>query len=444
MKAATIFLAIIISFSASAQTVEDEVRAMFSDENTIEWIQHYKGRMNDINDVAITLGSDGKTCKGILWYLRSKAKFSVSGTIVNDTILELTEYDENQVATAKITGEMNPLDGINANWGTIDGTLGESLILLPTSQEPRYPGYCGDNKWIQKYTGKIGEETVEMTLRRGNNGLLKGTAYYASVNETYLIEGALADKSGSIDFVIKDLNWNEKAAVIAKVDLETNQILGKANVNDIETSCNFSMLDRLSVGCIEYADFLTKSEVTFPKTRNQNFNELIEEEIQNWLKLSRAYTKEYLETASGLTTDNRSILRSYCWYEIDYLSDNFISGKVYYTNTWDDDFKGFSFNYDLTGNRSISLQGIFKRDFNYDEFIQKYIEKEVKNRPFYGDGFYENWIKEQKFEYFNIRKEGLVFSTNFSGVYGEQQIVIPFEALIPYLRDGDIFEEIVN
>ena len=82
--------------------------------------------------------------------------------------------------------------------------------------------------------------------------------------------------------------------------------------------------------------------------------------------------------------------------------------------------------------------------FNYDEFIQKYIEKEVKNRPFYGDGFYENWIKEQKFEYFNIRKEGLVFSTNFSGVYGEQQIVIPFEALIPYLRDGDIFEEIVN
>jgi len=444
MKILTILIALFFSFSLSAQTIEDEVRAMFDDANSVQWVQHYKGRMNDINDIAITLGSDGETCKGVLWYLRSKAKLNVSGTIINDTILELTEYNEKAIATAKITGTVKPFDGIIANWRTIDEALGESLILLPISREPRYPGYCGDNKWVQKYTGKIGEETVEITLRRGNNGLLKGTAYYTSVNETYLVEGILTNEERSINFVIKDLNWKEKAVVTAKNDVQKNEILGTANVNNIAVSCRLSILDRLSVGCIEYADFLTKSEVTFPKTRNQSFNELIEDEIQNWLKLSRAYTKEYRETMPSLTTDNRSALRSYCWYEIDYWSNSFISGKVYYTNTWDDDFKGFSFNYDLNGNRSISLQGIFKRDFDYKKFIKNYIEKEVKNRPFYGDGFYENWIKEQKFEYFNIRQEGLVFSTNFNGMYGEQQIVIPFDVLIPHLRDGNIFDEIVN
>ena len=149
-----------------------------------------------------------------------------------------------------------------------------------------------------------------------------------------LVEGELTNENQSINFVIKDLNWNEKAVVIAKNDLRTDQILGTAKVNDIEVNCSFSMLDRLSVGCIEYADFLTKSEVTFPKTRNQNFNELIEEEIQNWLKLSRAYTKEYLATVSSLTTENRLALRSYCWYEIDCFNSRIVSGKIIQTNTW--------------------------------------------------------------------------------------------------------------
>lgn len=444
MKVATIFLAIIFSFSASAQTVEDEVRAMFEDTVDVQWVQHYKGRMNDINDVAITLATDGTVCKGMMWYLRSKAKFNVDGRIVNDTILELTEYSEEEIATAKIKGTIKPFEGIQASWKTIDESLGESLELIPMSREPRYPGYCGDNKWVQKYDGNIGSEKVEMTIRRGNNGLIKGIVYYISVNETYLVEGKLTKDESGIQVGIKDLNWNEKANLTAKIDLKTDEILGLATVNGAEVACNFTMLDRMSIGCIEYADFLTKSEVTFPKTRNQNFNENIEEEVQNWLKLSRAYTKEYLATVPTPTAESRSALRSYCWYEIDYLSDNFISGKVYYTNTWDDDFKGFSFNYDLAGNRSISLQGLFKRDFDFTKFIQQYIDKEVKNRPFYGDGFYEIWIKEQAFEFFNIRKEGLVFSTDFNGVYGEQQIVIPFDALVPHLRDGDIFKEIVN
>lgn len=444
MKAAAILLAIFFSFSAYAQTVEDEVRAMFEEANAVQWIQHYKGRMNDINDVAMTLAFDGKTCKGVMWYLRSKAQFQLSGTIVNDTILELSEVNESKIKTGKIKGKINSFDGISASWFTTDERLGESLELQLTTREPRYPGYCGDNKWVQKYSGKIGAEKVIMTLRRGNNGLLKGTAYYASVKETYLIEGELAKGESYINFVIKDLNWKEKAVVNAKIDLKTDEVSGQAIVDGSSVVCSFSMIDRMSVGCIEYADFLTKSEVTFPKTRNQSFNELIEEKIQNWLKLSRAYTKEYLETVPTLTAENRLALRSYCWYEIDYFSNDFISGKIYYTNTWDDGFKGFSFNYDLAGNRSISLQGLFKRDFDYKEFVQKYIEKELRNRPFYGDAFYADWIKKQAFEFFNIRKEGLVFSTSFNGTYGEQQIVIPFEALIPYLRDGDIFAEIVK
>jgi len=417
---------------------------MFDDGNTVKWVEHYKGRMSDINDVAMTLAYDGTTCKGLMWYLRSKAKFEVEGKIINDTIIELTEFDENKLATANIKGKIIPLDGIRASWLTIDESLGETIDLQPTTREPRYPSYCGDNKWVQKYNGKIGEEVVEMILRRGNNGLLKGTVYYTELNETYLLEGKLESNGSSINFTVKDLNWNEKATVNAKIDLQTDQILGNAIVEEKSVACSFKFLDRISVGCIEYADFLTKSEITFPKTRNQKFNDLIEEEIQNWLKLSRAYTKEYITTIAHLDAENRAALRSYCWYEIDYLSNTFISGKVYYTNTWDEEYEGFSFNYDLSGNRSISLQGLFKRGFDYKEFIQEYIDKEVQNRPFYGDGYYEDWIKEQQFELFNIRKEGLVFSTNFNGVYGEQQIVIPFGALTPHLRDGNVFTDIVN
>lgn len=430
------------SMQLSAQTMEDAVRAMFDDASKVEWIEHYRGRLSDINDVAMTLGYDGTTCKGVLWYLRSQTKFQLKGEIIGDTALQLIEYDSLGLATGRVEGLIAKYDGFKGSWFTLDRTLGESMEMLPSTSEPRYPGYCGDNKWIHKYSGTIGNDDVEMILRRGNNGYVKGTVFYKNDNATYFAEGQLLNREREIFLEIKDVNWNEKAVITAEVDFSSDKISGKVMINNVETTCDLPLFEKMAVGCIEYADFLTKTEITYPKTLNQDFNENIRNQIQDWLTLSIAYTKEFEGNQTMLTASQRSSLRSYCWYEIDCFNSRIVSGKIIQTNTWNNDYKGFSFNYDLVENKAITLNDLFKEGFDYQSFIKNKVKNEVQKRPFYGDGYYEVWITTQKFDYFTFRREGLVVSTNFNGIYGEQQVTIPYEVIKEHLRDESIIENV--
>ncbi|NJN77205.1 MAG: DUF3298 domain-containing protein, partial [Saprospiraceae bacterium] len=369
-----------------------------------------------------------------------KAKFKIEGNILNDTTLTLTEYDLNNMATARIEATIKKYDGISGSWFTLDKKLGEVLELLPTNSEPNYPGYCGDNKWIHKYSGTLGNNDVEMMIRKGNNGYVKGTIYYKSTNKTHFIEGDILNNGRAIYLEIKDLNWNKIAKINGRIDFNSDAISGTAITPTGEINCDLTLFQKMEVGCMEYADFLTKTEITYPKTTNQNFNEALKTKIQDWSTLSKAYTKEYEAQMSTFSAANRASLRSYCWYEVDCFSSRLISGKIIQTNTWNNDYQGFSFNYDLVENKEITLEDIFKKSFDYQRFINRYIEKDVKKRPYYGDGFYESWIKKQEFEYYTFRKEGLVLSTKFNGTYGEQQVTIPYEILIPYLKDMSILE----
>lgn len=437
-----LIIGILGSIQLSAQDIESTVRAMFDDASKVKWIEHYRGRLSDINDVAMTLGYDGTTYQGVLWYLRSGTKFQVKGKISSDSLL-LTEYDSTGLATGLIEGLLEEYEGFKGNWFTLDKNLGESLEMIPSASEPKYAGYCGDNKWVHKYKGTLGDEEVEMILRRGNNGYIKGTVYYEKENKTYSAEGELLNHEREIFLEIKDVNWNEKAIIEAKIDFSSYQISGKVIIHGLEKDCDLPLKEKLSVGCMEYADFSTKAEVTFPRTANEDFNENIHNQVQDWLTTSQAYTKKFNGSQGAFTAAQRLSLRSYCWYEIEHFNDNFISGKIIHTNSWDSDYQGFSFNYNLVNNQSVTLDSLFKEGFDYQLFIDSFIKSEIKKRPFYGDGYFEVWIQSQQFEYFNFRREGLVFSTNFNGIYGEQQVTIPYEMIKEYLRDLSMLD-VVN
>ena len=94
-----IVLFIISTLNADAQDTKARVQAMFLDSTVT--VQFYRGRMNDINDVLITLGSDGREYKGIMKFFRSNAEFRVTG-IVKDKTLHLIERDSFNSMTGHI------------------------------------------------------------------------------------------------------------------------------------------------------------------------------------------------------------------------------------------------------------------------------------------------------------------------------------------------------
>ena len=429
----TIVMILLSNLVLLSQSMDEQVRALFPQGVTVNWLEHFKGRMNDVNDIAITLASDGKKCKGYLWFLRSKAKFKVEGT-VKDTVLNLTEYDSMGVVTGSIVGTLKDFDGITANWYNYDKSLGEYMELLPTSKEPRYPGYCGDNKWVHRYSGIIKDEVVEMVLRRGNNQEIKGIIHFTKNKKSYYVDGVLSNFGRAIDLNIKDLNWNSKGDISASIDFSDKMKGDFTSPDGAISSCDFTPDIKLPVGCIEYADFITKTEISYPKTRNQHFNDNVRVKVEDWLNSGRAYTAQYIKQLGTLMPSHRGSMRSYCWYEVDYLSNQLISGSVTMTNTWDTNYDGFVFNFNLSSNEEITYHTLFQENLDYAKFIEKYIKEEIRSRPFYNDSEFFNWIQTEKFAFFTIRKEGLDFSTKFNSIYGTQHVTIPYTVLKPFLK----------
>lgn len=439
-----LFILLLSFLEITAQSTKERVKLLFPTEGEVKSVQFFRGRMNDVNDVMIALGSNGKEYRGIMKFLRSSAEFRVSGQIANKK-LRLLETDTFGNSTGRIIGTIDDFEGIKANWRNLDGSIGGSMRLIPYPTEPEYPTYCGDNKWIRLYSGKIGGEKVDFLLSRGTNFNINGLAYFHKQNKSYSVEGHLENYNRDITLQLRDNNYNSLGQITGSVDFKTDDITAVfKDLNDRSFESIIQKGATLSIGCIEYADFISEMEVTYPKTRNIKFNEILNEYIQDWLKDSRAYTNQYKEQMQRPTASIRASLRSYFWCNVEYFSDTIISGKATHVNTWESDYNGYAFNFDLKKNKKITLESLFKAKSGYKKFIQSYIQKEMKKRPFYSDATFQEWIKTEKFSYFTIRKEGLNFISNFNSIFGEQNCTIPYSELKTYLKAESSISYIYN
>lgn len=425
---------LVLTFSVEAQSTEERVQTLFEGTDSAKTIKFFRGRLNDINDVMIALGSNGREYKGIMKYLRSNEEFIVDGKVQGKT-LNLSERDKSGNLTGIITGTIEKFEGITAEWFNHDRTIGADLRLIPYRVEPKYPTYCGDNKWIRVYDGMIGDEYVQFILKRGNGFRVDGLAYFENLDKTYSVEGVLTNYNRDIELEIQDNNLNGLGIIKGKVDFKTDNIEGKFKNDRGEIqSSHLKKGKTLSVGCIEYADFISEMEVTYPKTRSLKFNAMLNDYIQDWLKTSREYTRQYKKQMSNPEPELRASLRSYFWCDIDYFSNSIISGKATHTNTWEKGYDSYVFNFDFNSNKVIALEDIFKSGSDYKKFIDDYIQQEMKLRPFASDEIFQKWMRTASFPYFTIRKDGINFTSAFNAIFGEQHCTIPFENLKPYLK----------
>ncbi len=425
-------LFILSTLNADAQDTKARVQAMFMDSTAT--VQFYRGRMNDINDVLITLGSDGREYKGIMKFFRSNAEFRVTGTVKGKT-LHLIERDSFYSMTGKITGTIDNFEGIKADWINYDNSVGGKMHLIPYPTEPEYPTYCGDNKWIRIYSGKIGDEVVDFILSRGTNFQVEGLAYFQKQNRSYRVEGEITNYNRDIALKLRGNDYKDIGKISGKIDFKTDNI--EATFTDLNArtfNSTIKKVETISMGCIEYADFISEMEVTYPKTRSIKFNEMLNGHIQDWLATARTYTRQYRGQFARPTAKMRASLRSYYWCDVDYYSDRIISGKATYTNTWENGYQGYAFNFDFKNNKTIELKDIFKEGTGYEAFIQKYVRTALKKRPFFTDPAFQVWLKKETFPYFTIRKEGINFISGFNAIFGEQNCTIPYSELKPYLK----------
>lgn len=393
--------------------------------------KYYKGRIDDINDVSIALTCKGKVCSGDLTYLRSRDKFKLKGTLDGHQI-QLREFNRTEKCTGYLSGKM---EGklIQLDWKNKEGTIGNTIQLEEVARQPDFPTFCGDNKWINAYSGKINNEAVELILQQVDNHRILGTAYYVNTKKKALINGTLSiDKNLSLEF--SDEKTSAIIGALRGVYKPNKQLSVRFyDQQNKQKFVSFQLQKSLGVSCLEYADYYTNYDFLFPKSNHAIFNEVMVLLTKDWIEDCRINVQKIRK--KGTKTELRASQRAYSWTDVTLLTDDFVSGMLTYHTTWANGEETKTFNYDLENGEIIELATLFKKGFNYKQFIKKQVAAEIIKLPIYKrDEGFRNWIKNQTFTYFTLGKEGISFYSDFHIIYDRQRIMIPYKKLKSNIR----------
>ncbi len=428
---AVLFVLYFAGYTYGQPATADEVKALFDEDVNLWWVRYYKGMMNDLHDLTIILGSDGKTYQGYATYLRSNTRFELYGD-ADGSQLKLYEVDTLGKVSGVIKGTITPGE-IDANWQNHTNKIGGTMSLRRSEPQDTELTPCDKGKWVKVYEGLLYEKKVVLIVEHPKPKQYECSFYTEKEAQTFTGFARSKIDNEPLDFKLEDQN------------LKTPGILTCNNMGTDNISCTyytdfnaypFSMKLQRKAGihCLEYTDYSRTISVFYPQLEGEKkLNGLIFEQYNLWLRDARKTARTIRDSIGLVSPDDRSVLRTYGWYDIEHFDDEKISMRFTFTNTWDN-YQTYTLNYDLKNDKEIQLSDILLSNTTYQEYVRAYIAEELKKRPFYKDDLFKEWLKKNPFRYFTLRENGVNFSTKFNTLFGTQSVTVPFDKLEPYLK----------
>ena len=116
-----------ISNATGQAASKDELEALFDTPDKIQWTRNYKGLINNIESVEISLASDGRNCRGYVLFPKSQTTIELRG-ILSGSRIELRELNDEGLITAYLKGLLTP-GKIEADWENYNHTIGCKYVL---------------------------------------------------------------------------------------------------------------------------------------------------------------------------------------------------------------------------------------------------------------------------------------------------------------------------
>ncbi len=403
-----------------------------------QWVRYFRGRLDDVTDVVLSLGFSNGQCRGYMTYAESKMRFHLAGTL-DGVVLVMDEHDANGNISGHLTGTLQG-DMIDVEWTNATNTLGSRLTAEESKTNTPQQHPCGDNKWVSRYVARWNNARVDLTLARVNNSMLTGYLWIEADDRTYSLKGRIfPDEHYEIQAILP----NGKTAAHLQGSLKTSQGTECNWVGSGEKrTIKFILRTKLPVGCLEYADYTTSYDALYPRPDCADCNQVLDRKVGEWVEQCK--TAMAAQKKPG-TPENRNALRASCWYEVTCWTETIFCGYLTFTESWNDKTSGISFNFDLRTGKEISVDDLFNRSFNAREWFADYARKESpKMAKFAADPKFREWLHEEGFPMFTIRRDGLEISTLFHPIYGQQSLTIPYTTLKPYMRRDNPIADLVK
>lgn len=413
------------------------IAKLFEKPADIKWVRYFKGRIDDVSVVDLALGSDGKTARGYLTYSKSRVRLRLEGTVTGDSLRLEERTGKNLTGNLRGTIKNRRL---SAEWTNYNNSLGSRL-----EAEEILPGQtlnlgCSDGKWAGRYITRYNGARCDMILQRMQNGQLYGYLWVEADAKTYDLRGEM-DREGNYE--IEALSSNDRIAGLLQGNLANPQ---KTDCNWVgsgeKRTFNFIQKDNFQLGCYEYADFVSSYDALYPRTPCASCNTWLDQQVNNWVNKCKSTLSAKKEQN---TATSRSSQRASCWAEVACLTEHIFSGYLTFSETWNPQASGMSFNFDLRTGKPISFNELFNKSFNAKGWLDDFAKKESPKLPHYAnDPDYRTWLAKEGFPMFTLRRDGLELSTLFHGQYGRQTLLVPYASLKPYMKKDNPVADFVK
>lgn len=413
-----------------AQAELEKVRDMFSKPNAYIDVEIWKGYMENAHPVEFYLARRNQEIKGYYRIISSGDEFAVEGEI-NANKAIISEYDS----------ENNEL-GIFHIDSFINFELGEKILLkwfnvnrddiiefdLTASRFSDYPDGLFHPEVVKysRYEDKTREHILieqlnskEIILHISKN--LKEETHRLTVNSLSPLDFKYTSEGK--EYIYEEINEKLRKRVDGQIFFYNRE-------------------NSLEIQPLTYASTHFLCNVEYPEANNPAFNKWISTMIQKRRNATRKDVNQRVKAIEN-PADGHFYYKWNSWTEIDYLSDNIISGRMVFIRSWQDTMETFSFHYDLQEEEPFDILNEFKGDFNMKDYLNKFIQSELtkyhkQNRTDKYD------LKLQDYTELAITDNYLIVSTKFHWLYGYHKMKIPYSELEGLLKRNSILKPVMK
>lgn len=387
----------------------------------------YEGYFNFAHPAHMELNFNGNECSGSYTLKSSQSSFLLSGYLKDGKWL-LEEQDKDGNTSAFLIAETDGKDV----WGQWKN-LKQDLFIPFRFSKTNIPNKTA---WLKKLSGTLFNQDVEIFIQKYLNDDLSGYLLLSDSKSTLAFEG-LCLKGNDQSLILYSTDVNNP--YFTSIEIKTQQ----AATYDVKLLDNkgavkfttFKKSNDYSFGLNHFADYYNLYDISYPKLNNKVFDTWVTDKINSWTKA----TEKHGKIQSVLNEGNHESLRfsnsMLGWVDLDYFSNNLISGSLIMQEIGNNKFEKESFLFDLKSKKLLSIDHIFS-DY---KTVQKIIESEGKQnllnqKEIKGSKQLSDWVQNQSFDFMTFEHDHFVFSTKFDSVFGAQEIRLKLADLKKYIK----------
>ena len=373
--------------------------------HAVTWQETYKGVLADYHPVTILLASDQEQVAGYLVHEGDRIQHRLIGDWSTTGDFQLQERDPYDRLTGYLTGSVTN-DQVIMKWISADQSRIFDVKAFP-EHLIKIKNFKPADEWIEV----AGPPTLSLAVQKMDYGIVSGIVDYNGIYSRF--EGNCLDGTCSIwSTVIADENGNPLRIQMRQRD----QALYKVMLNDKEYKGEIRYGRPLAVRAFDNSSgFL---DFVYPQFESKTFDAWLGQKLDT---IWQRGIHELTVAAAEPDHPGRLTYRSSGWIEVLHEGASSVSGMITFVNP----------------------DGVHRETFVWlkkeDDFIP---QSELLNtpaelhrasglaltaNPSQGDEAYDTWLKDTGFTMVIPTPAGVVMTTPFDVVFGDQMTLLPLE-----------------